>query len=443
MTDDPRDDHPDPSRREFLGAAAAVAGAGALFSGRTSLAGSQAPIRKARPRVPVRDGEPLRIGVIGPGGMGTGHVDRISKLAQEGRENVQIVALCDVCAPRFEGAQKLLKERQGAEVDTYGEHEDLLARDDVHGVLIATTEHWHGPIAEDAILAGKDVYVEKPMTLRLSEALRLREVCRANPEAIVQVGTQYIAEEKYRRAKELIAAGAIGKPVWSQTSYCRAKRPDIGEWEYYAIDERWQAGVNLDWERWCGWTGPADWDPVVYARWRRYKRYSTGIIGDLLVHEMTPLVMALDQGWPVRVTAAGGHYVDQAMENHDQVNLTVEFEGGHTLIVAGSTCNEQGLEKVVRGNKATMYLGSKDVVIRPERYWVDEVEEQRVECPTIGDSQDELRLNWLSCIRTREPNWSPVELGTKIMVIVDLATRSMWEGHAFGFDPKTMKSFAI
>ena len=82
----------------------------------------------------------------------------------------------------------------------------------------------------------------------------------------------------------------------------------------------------------------------VYARWRRYRRYSTGIIGDLLVHRISPLAMALDLGWPTRVVASGGHYVDTAMENHDQVLLTVEFEKGHTMVIAGSTSNETGLE---------------------------------------------------------------------------------------------------
>ncbi len=435
----PASSDPTPSRRDFLGKAAAVAGAGALL-GACAATGQQAPIPKAKKRTPVGDDEPLRIGVVGPGGMGTGHIDRITHLASQGRENVEIVALCDVCSPRFERAQQILTERQGGPADTYERHEDLIARDDLHGVLVATTEHWHGKIAEDAILAGKDVYCEKPMTLDLDQALRLREVSLANPQAILQVGTQYIAQEKYRKAKELISQGAIGKATFSQTSYCRNSKG--GEWLYYAIDPRWEPGVNLNWERWLGDRPAAEWDPAVYARWRRYKTYSTGIIGDLLVHVMTPLVMAIDQGWPTRITASGGHYVDKVMENHDQVNLTVEFESGHTMIVAGSTCNEIGLETMIRGHEATMYLGSKDVVVRPERHWVDEIDEQRISCPSIAD-QDELRLNWLKCIRTREPNWSPVDLGTKVMVIVALASRSMWEGHAFGFDPATMSAYKI
>ena len=77
-------------------------------------------------------------------------------------------------------------------------------------------------------------------------------------------------------------------------------------------------GVNLDWDAWCGPMGKRNWDPKVFARWRRYRDYSTGIIGDLLVHEITPMLMAIEQGWPTRVVATGSHLVDKEMENFDQ-----------------------------------------------------------------------------------------------------------------------------
>jgi predicted dehydrogenase len=196
--------------------------------------------------------------------------------------------------------------------------------------------------------------------------------------------------------------------------------------------------VNLDWKTWCEPLGQVPWNPEIYARWRRYRKYSTGIIGDLLVHQMTPMIKALRLGWPVRVVATGGHYVDKTMENHDQVNITVEFEHDHTMIVAGSTCNELGLERVIRGHKGNLYVGGRIAALRPERIWAEEVEEREFPPPTgpaIGDQQA-LRLHWLDCIRTRAKPRSDVELGTKVMVIVDLATRSMWEGGAFGYDPE-------
>ena len=154
-------------------------------------------------------------------------------------------------------------------------------------------------------------------------------------------------------------------------------------------------------------------------------------------------MMALDQGWPTRVVATGGHYVDKAMENHDQVNLQIQFEKGHTLIVAGSTCNEMGLETMIRGHKGTIYLNGGNCKMVPQRIFADDVEPEEVICESIGNDQDALRRNWLDCIRTRRQPDSNVDLGTKVIVAVDLATRSMWEGKAFEFDPSSMTATSI
>ena len=436
------------TRRDFLirtAAAAgvsALAGLGAAEARAESRATWRRPVPRAAQRAPLGPDEPIRIGVIGTGGMGTEHCRAFLRLAADGKANVELVAVADVCQPRMVKAlERSLEAGAKSSIAAYSDYRRMLADPTIHGVLIATPEHWHAQMAEDAILAGKDVYIEKPMTLRLNEALRLREVARANPEAVVVVGTQYVMESSYQNAKRLIAEGAIGKPVMSQTSYCRNSKE--GEWLYYAIDPEWQPGVNLDWEAWCGPLGSRPWDPEIYARWRRYRTYSTGIIGDLLVHRMTPLIDALDVGWPTRVVASGGHYVDKAMENHDVININVEFEGEHTMIVAGSTSNEVGLETLIRGHKANLYLNGRRLTMRPERIWAEEVEEKTIEGEEEMGSQDLLRLHWLHCIRTRERPLSDVELGTKVMVIVDLATRSLWEGKAFAFDPERLEARAI
>ncbi|MDX2132667.1 MAG: Gfo/Idh/MocA family oxidoreductase [Planctomycetota bacterium] len=433
------------SRRSFLSTAALIAGAGALAACATkgkpvASAGATSPAPTAKPRVPLSEGETIRIGVIGTGGMGTGHVHAFCNIMKKNREKVHVVALADVNDLFVQKAQAhCQKEYPDVSVETYRDYRQLLARQDIHGVLIASPEHWHADHAIDALLAGKDVYLEKPMTLNLADALRLRKVVRANPELIMQVGTQYAAQPKYLEAKKLIESGELGPALWSQCSYCR--NTPKGEWNYYGIDDKWQPGVNLDWEQWCRPIGKRAWDPKVYIRWRRYRECSTGIVGDLLVHEMTPLFAAMNNcGWPVRVSAMGAHHVDKEMENHDQVNLTVQFENGHTMIVAGNTNNEAGLEKMIRCQKGNIFLNSRHCVVRPERAWQAEVEERTINCPDVGDEQDQHRVNWLSCMRTRQQPFSDIEQGTKVMVCVDLATRAMWEGGSWSFDPKTMKA---
>ncbi len=428
-----------PSRRDLLAATAAVAGVGLVGSCRSAGGHNLSALAaaKAKPRVPLGEDETIRIGVIGTGGMGRGHCQAITSLANAGREKVHVVATANVCATHLEEGHAICTENQeNVEVTKYRYYEELLEREDIHGVLIASPEHWHAKMAIDAILAGKDVYVEKPMTLNLADG-RALHAAATNHDSVVQVGTQKMQLPKYEAARRLIAEGAIGKPVWSQTSYCRNSLN--GEWLYYEIKDEVQPGEVLDWKAWCGPLGLQEWDTEIFHRWRRYKKYSTGIIGDLLVHEMTPLMYALDAGWPTRVDAIGGHYIDKAMENFDQVNLTVQFESEHTMIVAGSTCNEKGLIPTIRGHEATMELGGNACRITPESLFAEELEQTEDKFEDIGNDQDVHRLDWLNCIRTREQPRGDVTNAMKVMVVVDLAARSMWEQRAFTFNPATMK----
>ncbi|MEO6707956.1 MAG: Gfo/Idh/MocA family oxidoreductase [Planctomycetota bacterium] len=432
------------TRREILALTAAVAGAGLLASSNASAASRFPAIQKRRNRPAPKAGEPIRMAVIGIGAastpaMGYGHCERICALAKEGKANVQIVAICDVGEKMLKRGVDHCAKEQGIEVTGYRDYLKLLERDDLHAVLIAVPEHWHAKIASDAILAGLDVYLEKPMTLHVEEALALRTLVQAN-DRIFQVGTQFLQHPKYHKARELIAAGTIGKPTFSQTSYCRNSKD--GEW-LYGVDPEVTPGPALDWDAWCGPNGKAAWDPNVFFRWRRYKQWSTGVIGDLLVHVTTPLVWALDVGWPTRVVAIGGHFNDTAMENHEQVNLSVEFEKGHTMVIAGSTCNETGVEILIRGHKANLYLASDDCVLRPERVFAEEIEEQTFKSAPVPADQDAHRLHWLDCIRTRKPAIGDVETAAKVMVIVDLATKSLWTKSAYTFDPSKLTSARV
>ena len=106
--------------------------------------------------------------------------------------------------------------------------------------------------------------------------------------------------------------------------------------------------------------------------------------------------------------------------------------------MAGSTDNDQGLGEIIRGHEATMYLGGNNCRIIPQSIFAEEIEETEEKFEGISD-QDEHRLNWLHCMRTREQPRGDVTNATKVMVIVDLATRAMWEGKAFSFDPATLK----
>ena len=425
------------TRRSFLARSLAAAGVAAIAGNAAAHQRIEARVKAGAVRPPKGD-EAIRMAVIGTGGMGTGHCQAFMNFRGTGLHNVEVVAVADVCQSRLDNAHSICSQIQNMDVQKTMDYREILKREDIHAVLIASTEHWHAQHAIDALAAGKDVYCEKPLTLTLDQAMDLRKAVLDRPEQIFQVGTQMMMLPKYRAARQAIKDGKIGTAVWSQTSYCR--NSDSGEWNYYAIDPNWKPGVNLDWNAWLGYFGPREWDPKVYARWRRYRDFSTGIIGDLLVHVVTPLLYAVDGGWPVHVAGTGSHAVDKAMENHDQVNITLRLENGHTMIIAGSTANEVGLETLVRGHEGNIYLNGRHCEIRPERIYADINDAETIECPDIGNDQDQLRLNWLECIRSRQPAESNIDLASKVMVMVDLATRSMWDGRAYRFDPSTLRA---
>ncbi|QDU84158.1 Inositol 2-dehydrogenase [Planctomycetes bacterium Pla163] len=444
MTNSPLDPNRSTTRRSVLrsGTAAAIGTAlGGSLAGNAfgnPAAGLIKPVTAGRPHTPVAQDEALRVAVIGPGGMGNGHIDGMLRARNEGVEKLDIVGIAEVCKPRRDATlRKILGSQGEGTCNAYVDYKEMLETERPHAVLIASTEHWHATHAVDSMAAGADVYVEKPMTLRLEDALWLKRTVDAN-DKICQVGTQYMMQDKYVQAKELIAKGAIGTPTMSQTSYCRNSRS--GEW-LYGIDESVKPGETLDWERWCGPLGLAEFDTEIYHRWRRYRRYSTGIIGDLLVHQMTPIIFALDMGLPTTVSAAGGHMVDKKMENHDNVMLTAQWTDdsgnpGHTMIVSGSTCNDRGLPILIRGHEADLMLGSNDVELLPQAPFVDDRDRQEIKCES-KDWQGELRLDWLRCVRSRKPNRSTVDLGLAHMIVVDLATRALWQGGTWRFDEAT------
>ena len=188
---------PPPSRRDFLIKAGLLAGAAAVLPAMTVNAAPMPGKRGIRVK-PPKSGQTIRIGIIGTGGMGTGHCNSIATLAKEGQADVEIVAVCDVCDIHSNRAADQVNSIQGTKPDVYRDHHELLARDDIHGVLIASPEHWHARHAVDAMMAGKDVYCEKPMTLDLKGAMAMRATAIANPDVICQIGTQKIMLQVHR-----------------------------------------------------------------------------------------------------------------------------------------------------------------------------------------------------------------------------------------------------
>ena len=412
------------SRRDFI----KVAGIGAAGLMVSSVAKS--PVYAVAPAKVLGANDKIKIAIVGVGGQGGGHLNMIK--GQPAAQNVQLTAVCDLwdkrrlCAAKAAGVP---------ESKAYSDYRKLLEDNDVDAVVIGTPEHWHARIAVDAMNSGHHVYCEKPMCRTLKEVEEIQKAVAGNKVAF-QVGSQGCSDAKWHTAAEQIKLGKLGKIVWSQGSYCRNSKD--GEWEY-GIDPDCVPGKTLDWNTWTQPVGKTEWNPEYYFRWRKFKKFSAGILSDLFPHRLHPLMVALGPKYPVQVACIGSIIAHPDRDVADTTQILVKFADGSQMIIAGSTANEQGLQDMIRGHKASLYFGGSKVEIRPERWAADEQEQEDV--PVIGPGEDtsEHERNWFHCIRTGDKPNCGIEVAGPVQTIVSLAEMSWKENRMMNFDPIARK----
>src|SRR5436190_188637 len=272
------------SRRDFLKAAAGVTAAvPTVLRARTQ---GTTPLQDVPPS------ERIRVATIGLGIQGQS--DTRSALRVRG---VELVAVADV----YDGRQTLAKELFGNQVFTTRDYRDVLARPDVDAVIIATPDHWHRQIAIDAMKAGKDVYVEKPIVQELDEGALVIDA-EQQTKRILQVGSQRVSSIIYAKARELFRAGAIGElnlvEAWIN------RNSPTGAWQYSIPPDA--SPQTIDWDRFLGRAPKRPFEPIRLFRWRNYRDYGTGIPGDLFVHLFSGIHFVLDSKGPTRVMSTGG-----------------------------------------------------------------------------------------------------------------------------------------
>ena len=315
------------------------------FTTRAAIAASAASYARIRGA-----NDSIGIGVIGLGNISRGHLQEFTQ-----RPDSRITAVCDIYAPRLDAGVTQTGARG------YRRFEDLIHDPDVDAVIICTPDHWHAPMAIAAMKAGKDVDVEKPMSLTISEA---REMVRTARETrrILAVDSEHMAHGIWEPARSLVQAGLLGKILWSQTSRSRNSRePPFN----YAIDES-ASPDNLDWEAFLGSAPKRPFSKERFFRWRRYRDYSGGIATDLYYHHVTPLIHVLGREFPIRAVSAGGNYgtSESVMEVPDVFVIALDFPSRHTLVCSGSLQNSVELPIVVRGREANIHFGGNH--LRPD-----------------------------------------------------------------------------
>jgi predicted dehydrogenase len=418
------------SRRTFIKKAATAAAAVSTTSlFKTPVYGqNQAP---STGRV-IGANDRINVGYIGTGKQGTLHITLEKKFAQE--NNIAQVAVCDLYQKHLDQARQITGV---SEADAYRDHRKLLERKDIDAIVAAPTDVWHAQVSIDALEAGKHVFCEKPMTRYLAEAFQVYDTVQRTKKTYV-VGSQGCMDLKWHKAAEWIKAGKLGPLVWGQGSYCRNNKNN-SEWTFQVA-----AGVNeqnLDWVRWQGKTPKVPFDPVRYFCWHKYYAYNSGIIGNLLPHRFMPLMLASGTPeFPRRVVATGTRKVSTDREITDTTHLLAEFPNGLTLVVAGSTVNEQGLPDMIRGRKATLHFASSQnrVELKPETIFTDELEAEEFADPAPPERIERLEKNFFDCIRSsgKTPD-ANVELAVRAHVVLCLAEMSERLGQACFFDEKT------
>lgn len=371
---------------------------------------------------------PVRIGAIGCGGMGTGHLHTLTRMKDAG-EPVDVTAVCDVYRLRAENGAKLTGGK------AYGKHEDLLADPNVDAVLVATPDHWHARIACEAMDAGKDVYCEKPMTYwgNLAQAKQIVKTVKRTGRAL-QVGTQHMADDVWDLAAERIRAGALGGLLQAQAGDLR--NGPIGCYTPLSSDGRAEPGVNLDWDRWLGPAPKRPWEPGRFFAFRSFWDYSGGVGTDFFPHVLTPLVHAMDLGFPYRATASGGLYHwDDGREIPDIFTMLIEYPTGPSIMLVGSVSNGTPIPTMIRGTKATLHFQGAGAVLEPEKTTNPDGKREEL-ARTQGSSQQFLWQDFLRCVRTREQPRSHAQLGYHVMAALSMGIASFRTGQTMEFDPR-------
>jgi predicted dehydrogenase len=395
----------------------------------------------------------INIGVIGAGGRGFYVAREFAKAGET--ENAQILAVCDVYEKRKKRAAEMYKA-QG-----YLDYREIVNRNDIDAVIVATPDHWHAAIALEAMDRGKDVYLAKPMCHTIDEAKKLVDTVRET-KRVLQVGSQTTSGDQWHKAKKAIADGMLGQVIMSQGSYHRNSKE--GEWNWPIDAEAGPDGKGdnyIDWKMWLGPAQKRQWDPDRFFRFRKYWDYSGGIATDLFYHVVAPMNICWGEPqFPSKVTADGGIYVFKQRpeggvdrEVPDTFAVIGSYPKGHQLVLSSSMANSQHIPGLIRGHEASLIMVehgrfegfAPHITVRPEKRVISadykaKWGEEDIKIPVAETNTMQAHVtNFLQCMRSRQKPTLDVETGARAQVLISMAVQSFKEGRVLYFDEKTWK----
>ena len=417
------------TRREFTKTIAAAGTAAAV---------SQLRIFGANNRV--------SLGFIGLGNRGDQVLDAFLK-----QPDAEVIAICDIYQPYLDFAAKKI----GTNPKQFNDYRKMLELKDLDAVVICTPDHWHALQTIHACEAGKDIYVEKPLSLCVAEGRKMVEAVRKH-NRVSQVGIHRRSSPMCQEVAELVRSGALGKVTVARAFHIQNEWPKgIGN----PPNENPPPGV--DWE---AWLGPAPKVPYnknrTFYRFRWFYDYSGGQLTNFGVHYMDMIHAALGQDAPEAVTAIGGKYViEDNREVPDTLEVLWQYPGKTLVTFSQYNANAapaalRDCEIEFRGTKGTLYLKSNSYEIMPEaitqnefpaRTPLDRVTERgyrkdakpMIEARQGKGDADTARhaRNFLDCVKSRAKCTCDIEIGhrsTSATLIANIAhkTKSFLEWDA-------------
>jgi predicted dehydrogenase len=335
----------------------------------------------------------LRVGVIGAGGR----MRDLLNSADDTGIAYEIVAVADVYGPHRD-AVKL--RTAGTAASTHLDYHEVLAKD-VDAVIVATPDHWHVRVACDALAAGKDVYLEKPVTHSIEEGVTLTHAVRSSKQ-ILQCGMQQRSWTHFRNAVALIQGGSLGRVVQVRTYWWQ--NYNQGAWVPKPIDVQ-----ALDWKMWLGGAPDQPFSMEKYYRWRWYWNFGGGAMTDLFTHWIDVAHWAMKSDTPKEAMMLGDKYIFLDWDCPDTVQAALRYPGWDVVYegMMNSSIDDGGLE--FRGTEGTLKVNRSGFSVYLEG--VKRGENPVLSESSLKDGTIEHMQNFFECVRTRkEPN-APVETG--------------------------------
>jgi predicted dehydrogenase len=369
----------------------------------------------------------LTVGIIGCGNISDSHYPVILGYP----ESVRILAVCDVDRERREAsAARVNKEYGNNDCKTYADFRELNQRPDIDVVFVLVPDHWHALVAIDAMRNGKDVYVEKPLTLTIAEGRALVNAARKY-QRMTQTGAQSRSRKPFHDVAEFVRNDGLGKlhrvevDIPPNNRYCGAT------WKPEPVP------AGLDWEMWLG---PSPWRPYTsigcHYNFRFISDNAAGQVTNFGAHgiDIAQWALDMDNSGPVEIEGHGEFPSSGLFTNATKVDFTVRYANGVPMTCRTHYAGASGGGWTVRfiGERGTVQV-ARDRVVASDNNLLREVNKPNPRIPlTVSKNHHE---NFFESVRTRKPAISEVEVGHRTATVCNLGQISMMLGRKLRWDP--------